>query len=291
MPPKEAARAALDRRRSQEYSEQRAAAAERRRLTQELRAAIEDESFIVHYQPRVALLSGAIVAAEALIRWPHRRRGLVSPGAFIPLAEQTGLITEIGGWCLRAACREAASWPGATSVSVNVSARQLREGSLIAQVARALGQSGLAPERLELELTESMLLDLNDDVLMVLGAMRDRGIGVALDDFGTGFASLGMLRQLPLSVMKLDRSLVRNLPHDPEDSQIVRAVVATGHALGLTVVGEGIETDAQRDFLAAIGTEQGQGYLFSRALDGPALRASLGAAATGATPLPPIALP
>ncbi len=287
MPPPEATRPVLDRRSARPYSETRAVAAERRRLVQELRAAIDDEGFLVYYQHRVALDAGTIVGAEALLRWPHRRRGLVSPASFIPLAEDTGLITEIGGWVLGVACLEAAAWPHAVKVSVNVSARQLVEGSLIGQVADALGRSGLAPERLELELTESMLIDLDEDVLMILGAVRDLGVGLALDDFGTGFASLGMLRQLPLTVMKLDRSLVRNLPHDPEDTQIVRAVVATGQALDLTVVGEGIETERQRDFLAGIGVHEGQGYLFSRPVPAGAMRDQF----PGEGPKPAVALP
>ncbi len=267
--------------------DRRAEAAERRRLLHDLRLAIARESFVLHYQPRLSLATGTVDGAEALLRLPHRRRGVVSPGAFIPLAEQTGLITGIGGWVLRAACREAATWPGRITISVNVSPRQLHDRALIGQVARAIEESGLAPERLELELTESMLIGLDEDVLFILSAFRDQGVGLALDDFGTGFASLAMLRKLPLTVMKLDRSLVQGLPDDEEDAAIVRAVLATGHALGLMVVAEGIEISTQRDFLTEIGIDQGQGYLFSRPVPPAELRERLGERDGSAQPRTP----
>lgn len=241
-------------------------AQERRRFGQELRNATRDGHFVMHYQPRLALDSGRIVAAEALIRWPHARRGLVPPATFIPFAEETGLITPIGAWVLRAAGCEAAGWTEDVALSVNVSPRQLHDQALADQVAAALEASGLSPERLELELTESMLVDVSEDVLLTLSALRDLGLGLALDDFGTGFASLAMLKRLPLTVMKIDRSLVSGVTADPEDTAIVRAIVATGRAIGLTVVAEGIETEAQRAFLADISCDQGQGYLFSRPL-------------------------
>jgi EAL domain-containing protein (putative c-di-GMP-specific phosphodiesterase class I) len=199
----------------------------------------------------------------------------VPPTAFIPAAEQSGLITPIGGWVLRAAAAEAASWPERMIVSVNVSARQIEDGALLGQVAAALEESRLDPEQLEIELTESMLLDPGEETLLALSAIRDLGVGIALDDYGTGFASLAMLKRVPLTVMKLDRSLVRDVPHDREDKAIVRAVAETGRALGLTVVAEGIETEAQRDFLAGIGCDQGQGYLFSKPVPAAQLRARL----------------
>jgi EAL domain-containing protein (putative c-di-GMP-specific phosphodiesterase class I) len=270
--------------------DRRAEAAERRRLLHDLREAIARETFVLHYQPRLSLAAGTVDGAEALLRLPHPRRGVVSPAAFIPLAERTGLINAIGAWVLRAACREAATWPGQVTVSVNVSPRQLHDGALLEQVTRALGESGLPADRLELELTESMLIDFGEDLLFVLSALRDQGIGLALDDFGVGFASLATLRKLPLTVMKLDRSLVRGLPSDQEDAAIVRAVVATGHALGLTVVGEGIETVGQRDFLAEIGTDQGQGYLFSRPVPAAELRRMLGSPDASAPAAPRQAL-
>lgn len=247
---------------------------ERRRLEQDLRQAAEQDGFIFHYQPRFCLQGGGLTAAEALIRWPHRGRGLVSPATFIPLAEQTGLINRIGGLALHHACAEAVLWPRG-SVAVNVSPRQLADQQLIAQVAAALDATGLAPERLELELTEALLLQIDDDTLLCLAALRDRGVGLALDDFGTGFASLGMLRRLPLTAIKLDRSLVRDLPDQPEDVAIARAAVQTGHALGLTVVAEGVELETQRDFLAAIGCDEAQGYLLARPMPAEQLRARL----------------
>jgi EAL domain-containing protein (putative c-di-GMP-specific phosphodiesterase class I) len=244
----------------------RAEAAQRRRLQRDLETATREEGFLLYYQPRLALNTGVTVGAEALIRWPHRKRGLISPAAFIPLAEQTGQITVIGGWVLCSACTAALSWPEPWTVSVNVSPRQLSDGALLQQVANALDRSGLSPDRLELELTESMLVDVSVDTLLTLSAIRDLGVGIALDDFGTGFASLAMLKRLPLTVMKLDRSLVRDLPGDREDAAIVRAIVQTGHALGLIVVAEGIETEQQRAFLSGIGCNEGQGYLFSHPL-------------------------
>ena len=244
----------------------RDAAAGRRRLQRDLAAAASDGRLLLHFQPRVLLASGATTAAEALLRWPHRKHGMIAPALFIPLAEANGQIVPIGGWVLRAACREARRWRQPWVVSVNVSARQLAAGVLLRQVAAALEESGLPAERLELELTESQLVAVDTETLLALSAVRDIGVGLALDDFGTGYASLSVLKRLPLTAMKLDRSLVRDLPADREDAAIVRAVIATGHALDLTVVAEGIESEAQRAFLSASGCDEGQGYLFSQPL-------------------------
>ena len=240
----------------------------RRRLERDLRAAVAGGGLVLYYQPRLHLGSGAIVAAEALLRWPHPRQGLISPATFFPIAERTDLVNEIGRFVLCAACQEATGWPAsgsrlAPSVSVNISARQLTDGVLIEHLSRALELSGLAPERLELELTEGMMLEIDFETLLTLSAIRDLGVGLTLDDFGTGHASLSMLKRLPLTAMKIDRSLVRELPEDREDGAIVRAVIAAGHALGLTAVAEGIETESQRAFLAGIGCDEGQGFLFS----------------------------
>ncbi len=239
----------------------------------DLAGAMRDDSFLLHFQPRVTLVSGVAIAAEALIRWPHRKQGLIPPSIFIPIAEGSGQIVAIGAWVLQAACREAAEWRVPWRISVNVSARQLVGGALLGQVANALDSSGLPAERLELELTESMLIDVDTETLLALSAVRDLGVGLALDDFGTGYASLSLLKRLPLTVMKLDRSLVRDLPADREDAAIVRAVIATGHALGLTVVAEGIECEAQRTFLTGCDCDEGQGYLFSQPLPADRLRA------------------
>ena len=255
--------------------DRKAEVAEQRRLRRDLVDATGKGAFMLHFQPRMSLGSGRPTGAEALIRWPHRRRGMVSPGEFIPLAEATGLVVPIGGWVLETACVEAATWPDAAMISVNVSARQLEDNVLLRQVAAALERSSLPPERLELELTEGMLIDIGVETLLTLSAIRDLGVGLALDDFGTGFASLAMLKRLPLTVMKLDRSLVRALPRDREDAAIVRAVIATGHALGLSVVAEGVETECQRAFLSGSGCDEGQGYLFSQPVPAEQVRPRL----------------
>ncbi len=256
----------------------RADAQDRRRLQMDLKHAATSGGFVLHYQPRVTLATGAITGAEALIRWPHRKRGLISPERFIPLAEQNGLIGSIGAWALRAGCAEAAAWPGdRLTLSINVAPRQLRDAAFLAHVAEALEAAALPPERIELELTESTLLAIDDDTLLVLSALRDMGMGLALDDFGTGYASLATLRRLPLTTLKIDRSLVRDLPWNREDAAIVGAVVATTHAMGLSVTAEGVETDAQCDFLRRIGTDDGQGQLFGRPVPGPRIREQLAA--------------
>lgn len=259
-------------------------ATDRRRLEQDLRTAVQTRQLQVHYQPRVCLRTGIVRGAEALARWRHRRRGMVPPGVFIPIAESNGLIGPIGSWVLSAACTEAAAWPGEAGVSVNVSAAQLAQGLLPRQVADALAASGLTPERLELELTESMLVDAGIETLLVLSNLRDRGIGLALDDFGTGYASLATLKRLPFSKLKLDRSLVRGLPHDAEDVAVVRAIVQMGHALGLQVVAEGIATWAQHSLLRDLGCEEGQAFLLGRPMPGAELRQLLLAGSAAACP-------
>lgn len=256
-------------------SHSRAEVGVRRKFERDLRAAAISGAFVLHYQPRLCLTTGVTEVNEALIRWPDRKHGLIPPNAFIPIAEQSDLINLIGAWVLIEACSEAGGWARAR-LSVNVSARQLQSGVLPIQLAMALEQSGLPPENLELELTESMLVDGSTDTLLALSAIRDLGIGLALDDFGTGFASLSMLKRLPLTVMKLDRSLVRDLPMNREDAAIVRAVIETGHAMRLNVVAEGIETEAQRAFPCGIGCDEGQGFLFSHPLPADQLRSKPG---------------
>ena len=252
----------------------RTEAARHRRLRRDLTAAVERHNFILHYQPRLSLATGERTGLEALLRWPQARHGIVSAASFIPLAEEAGLITTIGGWVLLAACREAMRWQQPWVVSVNVSPRQITEGALPGQVAMALEVAGLNPERLNLEFAESTLLGVDIDSLLTLSAIRDLGAGVGLDNFGTGLASLSMLKRLPLTSMKIDRSLVRDLPLDGEDAAIVRAVIDTAKALGLIAVAEGIETEAQRAFLAACGCPEGQGFLFGRPAPAEALRSA-----------------
>jgi EAL domain-containing protein (putative c-di-GMP-specific phosphodiesterase class I) len=240
--------------------------AESRKLEHDLRQALMNDGFSLAFQPRYLLSTRQAIGAEALIRWPHRKRGLVSPSLFIPIAEQSGLINEIGGWVLRQACREAARWPSPAGISVNVSVRQLLDGVLIDQVAEALALSALDPERLELEVTETVLLDISPDVLLTLAALNDLGVGLAIDDFGVGYTSLAMLKRLPFTTMKIDRSMVRALPRDREDAAIVCSLIAIAQALGLSVLAEGIETPEQENFLIDVGCESGQGFLFSHAL-------------------------
>ncbi len=288
---------ALQRRRTRDAAAA-ANAADVRSMARDLRLALAIEpgkpgALQVHYQPRICLASGRTIGAEALLRWSHGRRGMVSPGVFIPVAERSSLISQIGGHVLEVACRAAAEWPGNAGVSVNISARQLQDGSLLNQIANALEVSGLAPDRLELELTESMVLDCDVDTLLILSALRDNGVELALDDFGTGYASLSMIRKLPLTVLKLDRSMIRELPHNGQDAAIVRASIQSAHALGLQVVAEGIETEAQRSFVAGLGCEQGQGFLFSPAIPAAKLVSTFLAGAdldirTPVAALPPI---
>lgn len=242
--------------------ESRVETALRRRLQRDLATATQSSIFLLLFQPRIDLRSGRASGAEALVRWPHRQRGLVAASAFVPLAEASGQIVEIGGWALLHACQTAAGWPDEHTVSVNVSGRQLISPGLLQQIAAALEQSGLRAERLELEITEAVLTEPGEDALLVLAALRDLGIGVALDDFGENLASLSMLRRMPLTSVKLSRALVRDLPHDDEATVLAESITTVGHALGLTVVADGVETAGQRDALASTGCDAAQGYLF-----------------------------
>jgi len=247
----------------------RAMAADRRRLDREFREAVAADRLEVAYQPRIDLGTGRVIAYEGLIRWPDRRRGMMLPDAILPLAERTRLSEFLGGWVLDRACHAAAGWAG-PSVCVNVSGRQLRSAAILDQVSAALATSGLAPGRLELEMTEDTLLAGGIDTLIILSGLRDLGVGLSLDDFGIGFGNLVALRRLPLTAMTIDRSLVRDLPDQPEAAAITQAVIRTGHAMDLLVVAEGIETEAQRAVLAGMGCDLGQGFLFGQ----PALAVS-----------------
>jgi EAL domain-containing protein (putative c-di-GMP-specific phosphodiesterase class I) len=245
----------------------------RRNLMTKLHGAPARGELSLHYQPRVGLPDGTPLGAEALLRWSHPMLGQVPPDRFIPLAEASGLILPLGGRVLREAAREAATWPAGGIVSVNVSPRQVSAGVLTGQVDAALGESGLDPARLELELTESLALADGEEARRMLGALRDRGIGLALDDFGTGHGSLARLRRLPFSTMKLDRSFIGKLPGDAGDAAILRAVRQLATALRLRLVAEGVERPEQRDFLVELGCDEAQGWLFGRPMAPPALRA------------------
>jgi diguanylate cyclase (GGDEF)-like protein len=226
----------------------------------DLRQALATASFELHYQPQVEMATATITGYEALLRWRRPDGSSVSPAVFIPLAEETGLIGEIGEWVLHAACREAARWPAPLRVAVNVSPAQFKGERLAAAVAAALAASGLAAHRLELEITESVLLAENPANLAVLQGLRDLGVRVALDDFGTGYASLSYLRGFPFDAIKIDQSFVR----EPDSAVIVGAMIGLGHALGMRVTAEGVETAEQRERLRAAGCDEAQGYLFGR---------------------------
>lgn len=244
----------------------RSAAAERRRREQELRHALLGGELALHYAVRRVLASDELVAAEAIIRWPHRRRGLVPATEFMPLAESAGLVSQVGGWLLREACRAAAKWQGSPFVCVDVSHSQCCGDEMLDQVAAALAHSGLPPHRLEIEVGEPPDIAAApgklDELVLRLAALRDLGVGVALDGFGAGAASLSLLRRLPLTAVKLAGSLVRDAAASREDRAILHAIIQAAHALGLTAIGTGIETKAQRAVLADLGCDEGQGPVF-----------------------------
>jgi diguanylate cyclase (GGDEF)-like protein len=236
----------------------------RRALTADLREALALGQFEVHYQPLIDLQRDRIAGFEALIRWRHPQRGLVPPAQFIPLAEETGLITLIGQWVLRQACAEAVGWPPQVKVAVNLSPRQFRGDDVTRLVIGALAQTGLAPERLELEITESLLLQDGEDVPEALRGLRALGVGVALDDFGTGYSSLSYLRKFPFSKLKIDQSFVRGTDTREDNIVIIQAVAEMAQRLGMIVTAEGIETEEQLAIIKRAGCMQGQGYLFGR---------------------------
>ena len=242
------------------------------RVTMEaaLREAITSNQFLLHYQAQVTEL-GRITGVEALLRWLDRNRGMVSPAEFIPLAEEDGLILPIGDWVLETACRQLARWASQPemahlTVAVNISARQFHQRDFVDRVLMTLERTGANPYRLKLELTESLLITDVADVIAKMDALKARGVCFSLDDFGTGYSSLTYLKRLPLDQLKIDQSFVRDILVDPDDAAIARTVVALADSLGLVVIAEGVETAAQRDFLASLGCHHYQGYLFSRPL-------------------------
>jgi diguanylate cyclase (GGDEF)-like protein len=237
---------------------------ERRRLELDLRKALVAEQFELHYQPLVDIESGAVAGFEALLRWNHPERGLVAPDAFIPVAEEIGLIVPLGDWVLKQACRDAAKWPEKLAVAVNLSAVQFRNPTLALSVMSALGQSGLAASRLELEITETVLLQENRAVLDALHQFRKLGVRICMDDFGTGYSSLSYLRSFPFDKIKIDRSFISELGKKNDCVVIIRAVMRLGSSLGMITTAEGVETEQQLEILKAEGCMQAQGYLFSR---------------------------
>ncbi len=245
-------------------AEMDARAQSRRLIEIDLRAAIEGDALVPHYQPLIDLKSGRITGAEALVRWPHPVRGMIPPADFIPVAEETSLINVIGALMLRRACTDAARWPADISVAVNLSPLQFRTGNLLSIVMDALRQSGLTPKRLQLEITETLLLEKSDQVLATLHALRALGVRISMDDFGTGYSSLSYLRSFPFDKIKIDRSFVRDLDSNPDAQAIMRAIISLGAGLGVTITAEGVETEAELAYLRAEGCHEGQGFLFSR---------------------------
>jgi len=240
-------------------------------LENSLRHALKRQEFRLHYQPQIDIASGAIVGMEALIRLQHPELGMVPPGNFIPLAEETGLIVPIGEWVLREACFQAKDWHDSgfsgLRVAVNLSARQFRQkGQLFDAVASALSDSGLTPDQLELELTESILMQDTEETIAVLHQIKQMGVQLSIDDFGTGFSSLSYLKRFDLDKLKIDHSFVRNITSDSDDLAIARAVIALGHSLNLKVIAEGVETSEQLALLRDNGCDEIQGYYFSRPL-------------------------
>jgi diguanylate cyclase (GGDEF)-like protein len=236
----------------------------RRILELDLRAALHRQEFEVYYQPIRDVASDQVVAFEALVRWNHSLRGMISPVNFIPLAEETGLIVQLGDWVLRQACTDAAGWPQDVDVAVNLSPVQFKNPNLVSQVKAALQASGLPAHRLELEITESVLLQNSAATLAVLHELRGFGVRISLDDFGTGYSSLSYLRSFPFDKIKIDRSFVSELATRDDSMAIVRAVTGLGKSLGIVTTAEGVETEAQFELLRREGCTQAQGYLFSQ---------------------------
>jgi diguanylate cyclase (GGDEF)-like protein/PAS domain S-box-containing protein len=238
----------------------------RHRLEIDLRAALQNGQLELHYQPLVDLRTGKVNGFEALMRWCHPERGWITPIEFIQVAEETGLIAQVGAFVIQQACTDAASWPRDVKVAVNLSPLQFRYGTLFQQVKDALQRSGLAASRLELEITETLLLEKSDQVIATLHALRALGVRISMDDFGTGYSSLSYLRSFPFDKIKIDQSFVRDLSANEDSQAIVRAVVGLGESFGITITAEGIETESDLKRLIEDGCNEGQGYLFSKAM-------------------------
>lgn len=242
----------------------------RQDLENALRLAVEREEFSVHYQPKVEVANGHICALEALLRWERPNYGAVFPAVFVPVLESIGLIAPVGRWVIDTVCQQIAEWQrgaiGAVEVSVNVSGHQLIEGDLIADIARLLAQNGVEPRWLEVELTESSLMENTQHTIASLQRLHAMGVKIAIDDFGTGYSSLAYLRRFPIDTLKIDIAFIREVTSNPQDAAITRTIIELAHSLSLRVVAEGVETQAQMAFLKDAGCDQIQGYLFSRPL-------------------------
>ena len=243
--------------------------------------ALEAEQFVLHYQPQVEIASGRLIGAEALLRWSHPDLGLVSPGRFIPVAEETGLIVQIGDWVLREACREAVRWreagKGELVVAVNLSAIRFKRGNIEQSVARALEESGLDPHRLELELTESILIRDSENVLSAVKRLKQMGVKLSIDDFGTGYSSLAYLKRFEVDKLKIDQTFVRDLVPNSEDAAIVRAIIQMARSLGRKTIAEGVESQHVLDLLGLIECDEVQGYHCGRPMAAAAFQEFLAA--------------
>jgi len=234
-----------------------------------LRRAVEAGEFLLHFQPRVSALNRAVVGVEALLRWRHPERGLVSPAEFIPLLEETNLIVPVGAWVLDTACRQAREWRDGglpLRMSVNISSRQFRSESLVQTVASALQSSGLEPELLELELTESLLIENTESAISIMTRFKKLGAMVSIDDFGTGYSSFSYLKQFPIDFLKVDRTFIRDLARNPKDAAIVQAIAALARSLGIGLIAEGVEEIHQAEYLRTCYCTEMQGWLFGRAV-------------------------
>ncbi len=243
---------------------------ERLAMESSLRRAVERNEFLLHYQPKLDLRTGAISGVEALVRWQHPDWGMVSPAQFIPLAEESGLIVQIGEWVLKAACEQNKRWRDQgippLRVAVNLSARQFAQKTLLGDIAKTIAESGLTPESLELEITESLVMTNPEHATETLHKLKAMGISLSIDDFGTGYSSLAYLKRFPIDCVKIDRSFIKDIPTEADDMAITKGVIALGHSLRLKVVAEGVETVEQRDFLRSNDCDEMQGYLFSKPL-------------------------
>ncbi|MDR1853966.1 MAG: EAL domain-containing protein [Azoarcus sp.] len=253
---------------------------ERMSIEHDLRGALKRNEFVIHYQPQISLSNSRLVGVEALLRWLHPERGLIPPGNFISIAEDIGIISDIGAWVLRESCRQLALWDkdgfDVNRVAVNLSVQQLEHSNLVAIVREALDENGLSPRRLELEVTESILMQKTERTLAVLTGLKTMGVRLAIDDFGTGYSSLGYLKSLPVHLLKIDYSFVRDIGHDASDEAITRAVIALSSSLGLETVAEGVEREEQENFLRREGCQIVQGFLYARPLPAEELRARFG---------------
>ncbi len=257
------------------YSKEINARTERRlSLEHQLRKALSRDEISLHYQPKVDFASGQIIGAEALMRWMHRDLGMISPVEFIPIAEETGLITELGAWALHTASVHCKGWHtaglGALRVAVNVSSQQFRQPGLLQTIEAALREAQLDPKHVVIELTESMIMANPNETVTALRMIKEMGLKLSVDDFGTGYSSLSYLKRFPLDELKVDRSFVKDIPGDADDAAITAAIIVLAHSLGLSVVAEGVETAEQLAFLKNVGCDEYQGYFFSKPLPEPA---------------------